>query len=614
MSHPIAYDDAIASLSGLIPELFTAPAKDGAPPTRRKFSLDEIRILSEALGNPHQQFPSVLIAGTNGKGSTAATLASIARASGLRVGLYTSPHLERVNERIRLLTPYPEKVGAPYLPSSTGQMWEGSGAPGLAFETGDPTIPDDTFAQLYFRVHDTAQQLVLDGRLASGSPRTGPGSRGLSHLPSYFELLTTLAFLFFAEEKVDLAVLEVGMGGRLDATNLVSPILSVITDISLDHQEWLGSTIAEITREKAGILRPHGTLVTLPQHPEANQALGEAAVALNVRGIPATGYMPAARTAIESNAPYPITVLGQQILIDSPLKGAHQHRNIALAIAASIELNSLLPAAIHHPITPATIAEGIRTTHWPGRLERLTLPVKPVGPDAPFVPPGAAEEELSTSAHQPEIEGFVKGHDFSRANKPNERNGASAPEEGSTRDEIEVILDVAHNPAGAWALRAALSELDDSPATHFDSAEGSLPAPKVLGAPGLVSETGGRTPPTHQVLVFACLKDKPLREMTQILFPLFDHVILAPIHSPRATDMADLLAAAEATGTPSTPAATVKQALQLATSLNPARIVISGSVYLVGEARHLLLNPSNSEIDSAAGGPPTPTVLPRQVK
>ena len=110
--------------------------------------------------------------------------------------------------------------------------------------------------------------------------------------PSYFETLTALAFLYFAEQQLDIAVLEVGLGGRLDATNIVEPLLSVITDIALDHQEYLGSTLAEIAREKAGILRPNGTLITLPQHPEANRAIGEAAVALNVRAISATPYLP----------------------------------------------------------------------------------------------------------------------------------------------------------------------------------------------------------------------------------------------------------------------------------------------------------------------------------
>ena len=471
----MSYAAAIDHLSSLIPELFTAPATGGAAPDRpnagrRKFSLKEIGTLCTALGDPQKSFPSVLIAGTNGKGSTASTLAAIARESGLRVGLYTSPHLDRVNERIRM-----------GLPDSDGII-------GAIAE-----IADEDFARCYFRVHDMAQQLVLDG--------------SLEHLPSYFELLTALAFVAFAEHEVDLAVLEVGMGGRLDATNIVDPVLSVITDISLDHQEWLGSTIDLITREKAGILRRNGTLVTLPQHPEANQALGEVATALDVRGVNAAEYMPQMGT--DPIVPYPITVLGEEIVVDSPLKGAHQHRNLALAIAAAVELGeSKLGQSRNFSITAATIKRGIHNTRWPGRLEKLHLP-------------GSAE----------------------------------------------IILDVAHNPAGAWALRAALS------------------ADAVAG--------------NGQVLIFACLRDKPLREMTQILFPIFDHVVLAPIHSPRATDAADLLAAAEETGVASTSAETVQEAIEMAiqmalrvnpaTSARPARIVISGSVYLVGEARHHLL-------------------------
>jgi dihydrofolate synthase/folylpolyglutamate synthase len=144
-------------------------------------------------------------------------------------------------------------------------------------------ISDDEFAKLYFHVHDQALQLVTDGRLPQA--------------PSYFEILTAQAFLHFAEAKAEVAVLEVGMGGRLDATNVVDPVLSVITDISLDHMEWLGSTISAIAREKAGILRKGGTMVTLPQHPEANQSLGEVATELGVRGVSATAYMPSAGEA-----------------------------------------------------------------------------------------------------------------------------------------------------------------------------------------------------------------------------------------------------------------------------------------------------------------------------
>ncbi len=443
----MSYAAAVDQLNSMIPELY---ASTGHP--RRKFSLGEIRVLLTALGDPHRRFPSVLIAGTNGKGSTASTLASILTASGLRTGLYTSPHLARVNERIRL-----DRV----------------------------EIGDDEFAALYFRVHDAAQLLVLDGRLPQ--------------LPSFFEILTAQALLYFAEARVDFAVLEVGMGGRLDATNIVDPLLSVITDISLDHTEWLGSTIAAIAREKAGILRASGTFITLPQHPEANQVLGEVAAELNVRGVSAAPYMPP--LAAGPAGAYQVEALGAAVEVDSPLTGAHQHRNIALAIAAAVEL------ATHHnlPVTPASLATGIQLTRWPARLERIR------------------------------------------------------------KAGVDWILDVAHNPAGAWALRAGLN-------------------------PALTPE--GR----RRILIFSCLRDKPIAEMAQILFPLFDQVVLAPIHAARAAALDDLLAAAATTGTPASVADSVANAIQIAEKQADAGIiVVSGSVYLVGEARSLLLKESGVE-------------------
>jgi dihydrofolate synthase/folylpolyglutamate synthase len=436
----MSYRAAIDQLNAMTPELYTRLGT-----ARRKFSLDEVRTLLAALGDPQRRIRSVLIAGTNGKGSTASTLASILTVSGARTGLYTSPHLARANERIRI---------------------------------GREEIGDEAFASLFFRVMDAAQLLVREGRLPQ--------------LPSFFEILTAQALLYFAEQEVELAVLEVGMGGRLDATNAVDPLLSVITDISLDHTEWLGSTIAAITREKAGILRRGGTLITLPQQPEANQALGEAAAALDVRVVNASEYMPPIDTSMVGS--YSVEALGAAIEVDSPLSGAHQQRNVALAIAAAVEL------AMAHgfPIFPATIAEGIRNTRWPGRLERI------------------------------------------------EARG------------VEWILDVAHNPAGAWALRAGLSIL--------------------------LSEDRPRR------LIFSCLRDKPVGEMAQILFPLFEEVIFAPIHSSRAAAMEDLEAAGRATGTPAVSAGSVREALQWAGEHSQGGVVVvSGSVYLVGEARSQLL-------------------------
>jgi len=436
----MSYQSAVAQLNAMVPELQSTP---GQP--RRKFSLDEIGILLTALGNPHRSFPSVLIAGTNGKGSTASTLAAILSASGLGVGLYTSPHLVRPNERIRL---------------------DGN------------EIEDDAFALRYFRVKSTAERLISQG--------------WLKQFPSYFETLTAMAFLHFAEAGVSIAVLEVGMGGRLDATNIVDPLISVVTDISFDHMEWLGSTIAEIAREKAGILRRGGTLITLPQHPDANRVLGEVATELNVIGISAVPYIPA--TTVAAEAPYAIEALGSMIEVASPLHGAHQKRNVALAIAAAVELG------VSHgfPVTPGSIADGIRHTIWPARLERMSI--------------GSAVW----------------------------------------------LLDVAHNPAGAWALRAGLRE---------------SPERDRLGS-----------------LVFTCLRDKPIGELARILFPLFPKVIFAPIQSARATPMRELLEAAASTQTPAIAASSVPQALEMAQERAAGKLlVVSGSVYLVGEVRSLLL-------------------------
>lgn len=435
----MSYAAAIHELSAMGPELYTQPGQQ-----RRKFSLDEVRVLLESLGDPQCHFRPVLIAGTNGKGSTASTLASIFTASGVRTGLYTSPHLERVNERIRI-------------------DWE--------------EIGDETFARLYFRVQEAAQELVRAGRLPQR--------------PSFFEILTAQSFLYFAESMVDLAVLEVGMGGRLDATNVVDPLLSIVTDISLDHTEWLGSTIAAIAQEKAGILRPQGTLITLPQDPEVNLVLSETAARLKARVVDATVYMPQAGKGADSS--YFVEALGARIEVASPLLGVHQHRNVALAIAAAVELAT----AQGFPVTPSSIAQGIRQTRWPGRMER-----------------------------------FVAGG-------------------------VEWILDAAHNPGGASALRAGVSGLK------------------------------GKKPET---LIFSCLRDKPAAELAQILFPLFKRVIFAPIHSARATAIEELEAVARATGTQAESAASIQQALQWAReSAEGGSVVIAGSIYLVGEVRPLLL-------------------------
>ncbi|MBN9614270.1 MAG: bifunctional folylpolyglutamate synthase/ dihydrofolate synthase [Acidobacteriales bacterium 59-55] len=471
----MSYISAVDHLYALGHEL--AHAAPGAP--RRKFDLAHMRALMAALGDPQKSFPSVLIAGTNGKGSTAATLASILAAAGYRVALYTSPHLIRVNERIRI---------------------------------DGVQISDEDFARLYFRVDDAANRLVA--------------ARELPHHPSFFEVLTALAFLYYAEQKIDIAVLEVGLGGRLDATNIVDPLLSIITDIALDHQEYLGNTIAAITREKAGILRPGGLLITLPQHPEANQTIGEVAATLGLTAISAAGFIPPTRFAapqIEAENAlhlprnrYTVTVDEELLEVDSPLRGQHQQRNIALSIAAAVALRSLNSYKLDiagnrssYKITNANIEAGIRGTRWPGRLELL-----------PSTPP--------------------------------------------------LLLDVAHNPAGAWTLRAAIAELP---------------------------------PARPRTLIFSCLRDKSVREMTQILLPLFDatggdperardHIVLAPIDNPRAATLEELQAAARALDIPAVAAPTLADALAQARALTSVDgiILATGSIYLVGEIRRLALS------------------------
>jgi dihydrofolate synthase/folylpolyglutamate synthase len=490
----MSYAAAVDNLYALGHEL--APPAPGAP--RRKFDLAHMRVLAAALGNPQNTFPSVLIAGTNGKGSTAATLASILTAAGYRTGLYTSPHLIRVNERIQI-----------------------DGVP----------IPDEDFARLYFQVDETARRLVESGELP--------------HPPSFFEVLTAVAFVHFAgktamepisggqsDRPVDIAVLEVGLGGRLDATNIVEPLLSILTDIALDHQDYLGNTIAEITREKAGILRLNGTLITLPQHPEANQAIGEAAATLNLRAINAASYIPHTPVRRAQGEPdaestpsqplpsnhYIVTVGDQALEVDSPLPGHHQRRNIALAIAAAVELrndnsykwqqNAAIGNNGGYNITNTAIEEGIRNTYWPGRLELVKFSEGP-----------------------------------------------------------QLLLDVAHNPAGAWTLRAAIAQLPES---------------------------------QPRTLLFSCLRDKDLREMAQILLPLFDsssgdvkrskdHIVFAPIDNPRAASIEDLLAAARELEIPACGASDLAAALADARSITPADglVIATGSVYLVGEIRRL---------------------------
>lgn len=444
-----SYESAVARMYALGHELTQLPS--------HKFDLAHMRVLLAALDHPEKKFPSVLIAGTNGKGSTAATLFSILEASGLRTALYTSPHLVRINERIRI---------------------------------GDQMISDDDFALLHDMVDRTAEQLVEEGELPWH--------------PSFFEMLTAIAFEHFAQNKIDIAVLEVGMGGRLDATNVVEPKVSVITDISLDHQKFLGNTVAEIAREKAGIIRSRGVVVTLPQMPQANDVIGNTILDLNATAVSAVPYVPPVSPAANTEyvAPgrdrlvsrYPLQVMGKEISVETPLVGRHQLRNVALAIAAAEELSKQGFA-----ITADTIEKGVRDARWPGRFQLVA----------------------------------------SRGDNP------------------EHVLDVAHNPAGAWALRSALS-------TFY----GERPL----------------------IFVFGAMRDKAIGEMTEILFPLAQQVIVAPADNPRSATPAEIRQAAERTSANMEDADSVASALRRANEITGAKgvVVVTGSIYVVGEAMQAL--------------------------
>ena len=457
------YETAVAQMYALGHELAQTPS--------HKFDLAHMRVLLAALGHPENRFPTVLVAGTNGKGSTAATLASILQASGLKTGLYTSPHLVRINERIRL---------------------------------DGEAISDDDFAMFHDVVDRTAERLVGEG--------------DLPWHPSFFEMLTAMAFEYFARSRPDMVVLEVGMGGRLDATNVVEPRLSIITDISLDHQKYLGETVAEIAREKAGIIRPGGIVVTLPQLPEANDVIGNAILDAGARAVNAVPFVPpvspGSASCLSANggeeagiwSRYPLDVMGTRIMVDSPLVGRHQLRNLALAIAAAEELHN--QGTVH--ITPETIAEGIRETQWPGRFQ---------------VVPAAG-------------------------------------------DDPEYVLDVAHNPAGAWALRSTLS-------AAYPDLE--------IGDPGDVREI---------TMVFGVMRDKAVQEITEILFPIADHVIVTHANNPRSASPDEIRQAAArvAAGVDIEGAEDIASALERARELAGAGglVVVTGSIYIVGEAMRML--------------------------
>ena len=322
----MTYDEAVRYLLTLGHEL-ASPQQARA----QKFDLENIRRLSAHRGNPHRAYPSVHIAGTNGKGSTAAMLDSILRAAGMRTGLYTSPHLVHINERIAL---------------------------------DGEEISDTDFAATFARVFQSIETLLSQGALAAH--------------PTYFECLTAMAFDFFAQQRIDCGVLEVGMGGRLDATNILTPEVAVITQIDFDHENFLGHSIEQIAAEKAGIIKPGGWVVSAVERPEARWAIARRAAEMDARLVDVETVYRAQVEPAKTRGVTPATATGRyavsvwwphsrgKLEFVLPVAGRYQARNALAALAAA-----RLLAERGFPVDDAAIVRGIEAVRWPGRLERV---------------------------------------------------------------------------------------------------------------------------------------------------------------------------------------------------------------------------------------------------
>ena len=407
-----------------------------------KLGLETVRALAETLDNPQQEFPAIHIAGTNGKGSTAAMTEAILRSAGYRVGLYTSPNLISITERYRV----------------NGQ-----------------DISESDFARQATVVRQAGEKLVADGKLEAP--------------PTFFEQVTMIAYLHFAENKVDLAVLEVGMGGRLDATNICQPEVTAITSISFDHQQYLGNTLAEIASEKAGIIKVNLPVIVAPQPAEAMQALVAQAEKLNAPLVSVAGESFTVKPG--SSGRYRLLYRNYDVLLN--LRGRHQIENAMTAILIAEQLRKL-----GWNIKEQAIEDGVSSAVWPGRLQ------------------------LIESAKLP------------------------AP----------ILVDGAHNPAGAETLRNFLVE-----------AYAGIPI----------------------TLVFGAMADKSSVEMAEVLFPIARQLILTKANNPRAASPQSI---AEQTKTlrqdlVCTPhlAEALPNALDAAAHVTPADglIVVCGSLYLAGE-------------------------------
>jgi dihydrofolate synthase/folylpolyglutamate synthase len=311
------YQAAVRYLLSLGREL-AAPTQAAAA----KFDLENITILAERLGRPDRTYPSAHIAGTNGKGSTAAFLESILRRAGFRTGLNASPHLEKINERIRV---------------------------------NGEEISDDEFAAAFTRIQALNEELLAAGKLRAH--------------PTYFECVTAMAFEYFARARVEFGVFEVGLGGRLDATNILTPVVSVITRVDFDHENFLGHSLAEIAAEKAGILKPGVPLILAEQRPEALEVIRAGARELSCPVVETANAFRVEKEWTENGCSRARVIeneSGWSVELAPRLPGRFQIQNSLNAVAAARYLQKR-----GYRISDDAITQGIAEAVWPGRLEKL---------------------------------------------------------------------------------------------------------------------------------------------------------------------------------------------------------------------------------------------------
>jgi dihydrofolate synthase/folylpolyglutamate synthase len=385
-----------------------------------KFGLENTFKLAALAGNPQDWLRFIHVAGTNGKGSTCAMLESIYRAASLRVGLFTSPHLISFRERIQV---------------------------------NRQLIPEVAVVRLVGELQPLLKQFP-----------TG-------HHPTFFEVVTVMALKFFAEQKCDLVIWETGLGGRLDATNIIMPLAGVITNIALDHQQWLGDTVEKIAAEKAGIIKPGVPVITTADEPEALVVIEKTARGKNA---PLIKVEQASSLSSAGKMPAP------------PLIGDHQKLNAALAQATVEVLQDKIP------VSDAAVRNGLQNVNWPGRLQLVTRP-----------------------------------------------SGQ------------KILLDGAHNVAGAKVLRQALEK-------HF----------------------GG----TRRRLILGVLQDKDWRQICETLAPLAVRISTVPVSSERTADARELAAACRAVNSTAEIVACDSLREALGKLVSDDFVVIAGSLYLVGEA------------------------------